>query len=167
MNQKSVATVSPRRNEVDFIRNFFKLPSFFGFDLDDGNQHFLNMKSVFDDKQGFPRYEISDISEEDGDKAFKVDVCLAGWSTQNATFGITIDEGRLRIEGARTDSGTNKVDRSFENNISHKSQFSLSISVPDDAEFVKDASGIKDGMLSVVIKVPKPVLPPTKRLELK
>lgn len=162
----SVNTV-PTNPIAEFIKDFQH--SFFNFNnMIDWDAEIPVLRSTLIDRTGFPRANIRNVSTKDADK-LEFTLALPGWNKDNSDLDITIDDAILTIKGTIKDEPKEDVKdasehygKEYERNISLKKAFTWQHSVTEDTEF--DHATLKDGLLTVIVKVPLPKKPEPKRI---
>lgn len=147
----------------DFESHFFNLNN-----MIDWNAEVPTLRSTLIDRTGFPRANIRNVSTKDADK-LEFTLALPGWNKENSDLDITIEDAILTIKGSIKDQPKEEVKdasehygKEYERNISLKKTFTWQHSVTEDTEF--DSASLKDGLLTVIVKVPLPKKPEPKRI---
>lgn len=147
----------------DFESSFFNLNN-----MIDWNAEVPMLKSHIFDTTGFPRANVRNVSTKDADK-LEFTLALPGWNKENSNLDITIEDATLTIKGSIKDvpedtikDASEHYGKEYERNISLKKTFTWQHSVTEDTEF--DSASLKDGLLTVIVKVPLPKKPEPKRI---
>jgi len=169
MNRQILTVTTPAiKNPIaEFIKDFES--SFFNLNnMIDWNAEVPTLRSTLIDRTGFPRANIRNVSTKDADK-LEFTLALPGWNKENSDLDITIEDAILTIKGSIKDQPKEEVKdasehygKEYERNISLKKTFTWQHSVTEDTEF--DSASLKDGLLTVIVKVPLPKKPEPKRI---
>ena len=168
MNRQILSVKPVSTNPIaEFIKDFEH--SFFNFNnMIDWNADVPTLRSTLIDRTGFPRANIRNVSTTDADK-LEFTLALPGWNKENSDLDITIEDAILTIKGTIKDEPKEDVKnasehygKEYERNISLKKTFTWQHSVTEDTEF--DSASLKDGLLTVIVKVPLPKKPEPKRI---
>jgi len=148
----------------DFNSEFFNINHFIDWD-----KEVPSLKSsLLYDKTGFPRANIRNVSTTDEDR-LEIVLALPGWNKENSELDITIENSILKITGKVKDTTPETIKnagkaygKEYERNISLKNSFVWQHSVAEDTEF--ESATLKDGLLTLIVKLPQPDKPKPKRI---
>ena len=164
-NKNTLSLTRPANAISELLRDF---DGFFNFNpFIDWDNDIPTLRNTLIDRTGFPRANVKNVSTQYEERLL-FELALPGWNKKNSKLDITIDKGILKIEGTFADDNETPRDKSehygkeYEHNISSKTKFTWSHSVTEDTEF--ESATLKDGLLKVIVKLPKPNKPQPKRI---
>ena len=165
-NKNNTLTLPRPANAIsELLRDF---DGFFNFNpFINWDNEIPTLRNTLIDRTGFPRANVKNVSTKDEERLL-FELALPGWNKENSKLDIIIDQGILKIDGTFADEDETPKEKSerygkeYEHNISSKTKFSWSHSVTEDTEF--ESATLKDGLLKVIVKLPRPYKPKVKSI---